>query len=474
MERAQRGPRKLLVLANSGAGKSFLLARCFLDQLAAYCTAPAAATGTVPVFFPLSRFTSGRESLIDQLREWLFARGYHQAEETFAAEVQAGKFSFFLDALDEMKVGIGVEIDELLEPIASLLEWPNVDVIVSGRLGLLGAQLPSLLRNFDVLELHEWEHTNWTTFLEQYVATGHLQHGEANALSSLEGPVRTLTTKPLYCKMIVQEREHVLGNEIRNVADLFRRYVERFWTRRPVAVEFLRPAEKNECMQDVAFQMESDNRAAWNIELLAQYVNRRRPDLASAEEWKRYLMDIRVYSFLDTATDHEREQIFRFSHEAFREYFLAEYLVHRLQGADLECFGEIRLSLEVARMMADILALKSASEIVNLVAMPTPVLKQVRRNLALLEITRRQRCPKWPLQDIDFSGLSLRGIDFSECQLRGAAFINCDLRNTRFDGAQLENAKFHHSRIEGALFKRTRIVASQFQGCDVLPSDMPK
>jgi hypothetical protein len=269
--------------------------------------------------------------------------------------------------------------------------------------------------------------------------------------------------------MIVQEREDVLRMDVHGEADLFRRYVERFWTRRPVAQEFLDTAQKNECMQDISFRMEIENRADWDLGELADYVNRRRPDLATPDDWMRYLLDIRVYSFLDASAGGETGQAFAFSHEAFREYFLAEYLVARLLKGNLEPFREVRLSQEVARMMAGLLALMPASSVVDLSVLPRLAASQVRRNLALLEIVRYRRCPTWPLESVDFSGLDLSGTDFSNCKLEGAGFIACGLLNARFDGATLDKAKFEGSRIAGASFHNTRVTAAQFRNCDTVP-----
>jgi hypothetical protein len=269
--------------------------------------------------------------------------------------------------------------------------------------------------------------------------------------------------------MIVEEREHVLRDRIRNEVDLFRRYVARFWDRRPVATDlFSSNDERNDCMQEIAYRMEDENRMVWTIARLSEYISREKAHLGSLEEWQKYLIAIRVYSFLDASLKNQDE--FAFSHEAFREYFLAEYLVKHL-AEQPPPLGELRISQEVARLMADVLALEHGT---------VPDLKpygqnanskysELPRNLALIEIVARHRCPQWNLEGADFSGLDLTRVDFSGCKLNQAQFLNSDLEGCRFDNAELKNAKFVYSNLDGASFRGVKLDNRQLEGAEGRP-----
>jgi hypothetical protein len=461
-------PRKVAILANSGAGKSYLLGRLFLDHLAQYCK--SSGEQRLPVFFSLSRFI-GKVPFALQLREWLNAHGYpSRSVAAFQEELEAGRFTFYLDGLDEMKLRVGAGVEDLLAPLLPVLSLSNAEIVLTGRSAMFGSKAATCLPDYDVLRLHPWKPNSWHIFLARYQERGHITVEEAKGLRDLKGPMGTLITKPLYCKMIVEEREQVLRNDVRNEADLFRRYVSRFWRHRPVATEFLTSSEeKNQCMQEIAYRMEHDNRLVWSIADLSNYINRDKAHLASLDEWKKYLTEIRVYSFLDASAKNQDE--FAFSHEAFREYFLAEHIVARMIENDLRPISDIRISQEVARIVADVLTLQTERP-VDLAAFATgPLTKHTERprNLALVEIARSKRCPSWPLEGADFSALALAGTDFSGSKLNGALFLNSDLTNCRFDGAELKNAKFLYSKVEGASFRSAVIDRRQLEQVEGRP-----
>lgn len=56
------------------------------------------------------------------------------------------------------------------------------------------------------------------------------------------------------------------------------------------------------------------------------------------------------------------------------------------------------------------------------------------------------------LEDVDFSGSSLRGALLLKTELVGARFDGCDLREADFSGAQLGLTRFVDAERDGALF----------------------
>lgn len=474
---------KTAILANSGAGKSYLLAKFFLKKLKTYCT--DLDSPSIPIFFPLRSF----DPLIPvevQLYRHLQQRGYTRTEPEFYQALEQGHVACYLDALDEMRLGGGAEVEQLLEKLNPLLTLPNLELVLTARLGLFGAKALSLLPHFNVLLLRQWDDTHWHAFLDGYAtlpaqalpeAVKPLQEVEVQALKNLQGPVRSLITKPLYCQMIVEERDHVLQYGIQNEAELFRIYINKFWERREHA--FLTARQKNVCMRDIAYKMEHSDRV-WTITRLADEINRKYGDLADVEAWTRYLKDIRVYSFLDTAVSVGQEDEFSFSHEAFREFFLAEYLVEKLTTLVAKCqvpveeltaddrkertdalqtLAATKISLEVARMIGDLLKLApdyTPEILASAMKLPAATKTHRARNLALVEIVMSGRCPEWKLEGADFSTLSLVGTDFTGCQLDRAQFLNCDLQGCCFDRAHLNKAKFDDSNIAGASFQGSK------------------
>jgi hypothetical protein len=260
--------------------------------------------------------------------------------------------------------------------------------------------------------------------------------------------------------MIVAEREHILRDAVRNVGDLFRRYVERFWERRDLQSD-LSPEQKTVCMMDIAYRMELEQCSDVTTDWILDYVNRHRPEPGKAE-WARFLAAVRVYSFLDTTTAESQERL-AFSHKSFREFFLAEHLVRALSARppalkELDAFG---ISQEVVDFAIDLLDLESVS-----LPEVRSASKNIARNLALLHIGSTGRCPSGcSLQNTRFSGLSLRNVDFSECRLQDAEFINCDLSHAVFRNADLRGAKLRNSNIFGTDFSGATVVEEQLAKC---------
>src|SRR5205085_955976 len=107
-------------------------------------------------------------------------------------------------------------------------------------------------------------------------------------------------------------------------------------------------------MQEVAFAMEASKRHVWSVEDVAEFVNRRDPSVASLEDWKRYMLAVTVYGFLDNEV---RTSRFAFSHASFRDYFVATKLCDEVFNERWNTFGSMVIADQHARFIVDLIEL---------------------------------------------------------------------------------------------------------------------
>ena len=189
---------------------------------------------------------------------------------------------------------VGADVKDLMDEIRPLLDMPNVEVILSARSGLFLAADLDLLKGFEVLRLQKWDvKTDWPQYVDGLLAIGYVNSLEADALKALSGPVRGLVDKPLYCRMIVEQRESILEEGVRNAAELFQKYIKGFWDRGTVIQNLMSRVNREMCLREMAYQMESSNKQ-WRIDEIANLINKEYPHLSNPEDWRTYLTGLRV------------------------------------------------------------------------------------------------------------------------------------------------------------------------------------
>lgn len=454
-----------LMIGPAGAGKSYLLERLFARRLERFCEVPSEIGA--PVYFPLRRFLKPRPLLV-QIHEHV--RGFRYPTsgfDDFKEAVLDGRVPLYLDALDEVPCGPAAQLEDFVAPLHELL-GSSAEIYISARNGLIGARGSLLSPGACILTLSPWGHRHWLTYLEQHQTQGLLTTNEFDALAKLGPPMRDLTSRPLYCRMIVAEREQVLSCAVRNASALFRGYVEQFMSRRPVANEFLIPKEKRELMAKIADHLATLNQRQIALQALSDWVVRTYPAKAGDAQWRRYLNEIRIYSFLEPAARSGSAEVFGFSHEAFREYFLAEHLLPLLCREPRKA-PDRALTREVAERLVELLEIEEQQQGIDgrFVIENLWTISKQRRNAALLRmIWDKGRAPRdWPMDRMDFSGLALADSDFSGCDLAGSKFINTDLSRCRFDSANLTNVDFSYANLTGACWPTSPPKRAKWEGC---------
>lgn len=489
-QRATNPASKIMILGNSGTGKSYLLAKLFLASVQLFKQDPDHAK--IPIFFACRQYFRGRD-IFDHFLECLTPFGFPRDRARFQDLLHQGRFELYIDALDELRAGFAVSAAKRLETFAPLLAIPRLSVLLTSRAGLFSADELSRLADAGIattLRLREWGHDHWLEFLRQHEVRGLLLPDEASRLKALGGETYKLTTKPLFCRMILAERDYLLHHDVRSEAELFHRYVDGFWEQQAQAHgDSWTPVEGNLCMQRLASKMERDGRMIWKVSEISDFLNSEYPDKRSRDDWQKWVTTVRISSFLDASVSHQREDLFSFSHEAFREFFLAQCIVEALvhaTGHQVQLLRDIKIVDEVATMVTGLLALEKRPQTLlqRISGMLTTVM--MRRNVALISIRSQRSCPPIDLCRANFSHLTFAGISFADARLdhadfekstfrsctfpkslRRAVFNRAHLVDCSFRGANLHGSRFHFATLRKCSFEGSIVTSAEFDGADL-------
>jgi hypothetical protein len=395
------------------------------------------------------------------LLEHMNGLGYPERDpDAFIKGIAAGDFVVFLDALDEMPLHPGATAKDLAGVWANLFTMERARVVLSSRSALFEGDAAGCLPGFELMDLQGWApDQDWAEFLRQHEGAGLISRDESAQLSRIAGRARELLDRPLYCKLVLEARDRVLGESLVNVAQLFVFSVERILERNMMVFALLPPEAKRVCMREIAFQMAQDDCRSLKVSELADYLNRKIPTAANPWIWEGYLNEIKVHAFLEKKGDWE------FSHDAMREFFLAEWYLEKIEAggdAGLDEAQEVSFTRETAAFVAGLRRLRPGPPL------PEPGLERPRhkRNLALIRIAAAEGCRGWNLPGADFVGLDLREADFRDCNLQKALFLGADLRHADFRKADLIGAEFDDSRVYGVDFAGAHMDADALQDAD--------
>lgn len=480
------GAKRLAILGNAGTGKSYLLARFLLEKAREYDKAPDEVP--IPILFPLNRFsTRSRLGVLDQLREHLQSFGYPViSNDEFRARISTGEFIFLLDALDELPMSPAARVEEYVQHLKPLLQEPGALFVLTARSGLFAAQAVHVLHEFEIVEPLKWDEESWHEFLRQCATRKIISQDEHEQFLSLtskpESHLKDLIVKPLFARILIETRELVFSQGVVNDVQLLRLYIDSFLNRKVMENDFLDKAEKIQCMQRTACYMEQKHKRILELKEISDLLNKKYPAVASPQDWQRYLMAIKVYGFLDNNLTDD----FYFSHDVFREFFLATKFLadlfeqdQFLQSTRWADFGQAKISLAVAKFMAQLLELGNDSipqEEINAWTRRTqnerkrPSLwfggrpEVVMRNLVLIRAMMSPDCTGLHLSQTDFSNLDLASTNFAGSKLNGGLFIGSNLQNCRFAGADLTYAQFSYSLLNGADFHNANLASANFTG----------
>ncbi len=506
--------RRLVVSANYGQGKTFLAWRLALTL------AETDDRSHIPFFYPLRAFSPN-----------LAGDPFAQISNYFKSQLDgcdlAKLFSahdclLILDGADEipMSAASAITVTEILKSIfASLERFTRLALLVTFRTGLFPQgveQFRKAFPAFGAATLEAWGQSNWEQLLERCEAKGlvHFEHGWRHFRNEVASrSLVDLTSRPLWCRMIVETKDTILSANVAGEAGLYEFYVQNYFRRtmeKSGAAQLLSPAQKLQVMELLAAKMAQrtgsrprSNRVYVNDDDLIAVAAKTFHTLPGGDFTDYIVHDLRVYSLLNHITlylpeSSEYMTYYTFGHNSFEHFFQARGFLNVLsrnlqpEAATVVSLVEILpLASQLDRndavfdfafsllggnpRMVDDIRRSFCRDPTGLYGALTDDVNLVRKVLLRLWIEMERQFHG--RQTVDFTGfrlekLMLSRMNLSRCHfahtnLNSASLMNCDLTESEFTEATCRNTNFTRARLDGTSFIETDV-----RGAIGLPPDL--
>lgn len=456
-------PCRIAVSANYGQGKTFFSWAVAL-RLAGDADAP------LPLFYPLRMFSpQASQSPPAQIAMYL----EHEALRGMDVErlLAERRCLLILDGLDELPAGTK-PVAEILDAIlASLRRFERLSILVTYRTGLFAggtSELPVPLAQFEPVTLDLWSAGGaaWRELLRKCEESGYLQL--PGGWESFDAQIRAtplvhLTERPLWCRMILEFRDRILGEQVTNEAELYEFYARQYLAETDTksgAAHYLNADEKLTLMELLARELAGRNLQYVDDADIARAIH---GQLAvDAGRLRDYLeREVRTYTLLHAFRLHHR-MLFSFGHSSFLDFFFARAVVGMLErGLEGEALARALTILssrkDAVHFAGQLLARRAKARRTVLDALQSggDVEPAVLRGLlhvwiACERATSRSRLDLrgFRLDRAMLSGLDLQNADLEGASLVGAHLIGCDLRGARLLHAKCRGANFTNARTD--------------------------
>jgi TIR domain/Pentapeptide repeats (8 copies)/NACHT domain len=486
---------RLAISANYGQGKTFLVWKLMLEL------AKQSERTHLPFFYPLRNYSpNATDSFFGLLSQ-------HYSKLDLKTIFREQDCLLILDAVDEIPISIANSkiAAQTLKTILDTLEGFNrLAIVVTFRSGLFpgGAQeYRTFFPAYDVALLEAWGDQHWADLLRRCEETRYVAFlgGWEQFYKAVEQrPLRDLTSRPLWCKMIIETRDAILASEIYGETDLYEFYIRTYFEnvqKKAGAFLMLSAADKIRVMGLLAIQIANRVQAS----SMRVYITDADLSAAAAQEFKAIpntqimaflLHEMRSYSLLNTATFTPPDAAkpvtyYTLGHHSFQTFFQAHAFVELLNKGmktiqqrkeDLAALSEqvevneSMMNFVIGLLKRDYTAVHCFPEILRQdpddsesFGETSTAVNQIRRTLLWVWIAYSRTIA--PSYKVDLSGfylnsLVLTGMDLSRCRLSDAKLnraelVNCNLTDSNFADAKCRNTNFTGAKITGATFQGT-------------------
>jgi serine/threonine protein kinase len=474
---------RVAISANYGQGKTFLAWKLAL------VLAAADDRSHLPFFYPLKEYNpNSRWEPFEQISHYLDRHiDQPSTEELFNRH----DCLLILDAVDEMPVSYTALLPVLQAMLQALNRFSRLAILLTFRTGVFAGsehnhkEFPT----YHMATLKPWQAggQHWERLVRLCHETSYapFRHGWARFRDEVaRRPLCDLTSRPLWCRLIIERRDTVLDQEIRAEADLYSFYVDAFFNSKAAAAHYLTSDQKLRVLELLAVALaNSGSKDTWMTEDELRRQAARAFRLLPESQLTDYLThELGTYTLLNCETTRSSDQtIFTFGHQSFQEFFQARALVRLLgdaQGdlgnhqADLhalctevatrdDVLGFVIGLLHRSPTAANLLPSLLRRSVRAVFGVYSDEVNLIRRTLLLIWVTycRRalgQRSPDltgFQLERLLLVGLDLSGCCFRLANFAGTHFIRCELTRTEFGDSRFRGTRFEACKANGEAFR---------------------
>lgn len=482
LERNKRA--RIAISANYGQGKTFLGWKLVLSL------ASQSAQARIPFFYPLKNLSL--HSSINYLDQISIYIQENFPGINFKDILLKHSCLLILDGADEIPAGLSsLQMGDILKNVLNDFDqFQQLAILVSFRTALFQKGLQGFLDKFPAYQgaiLLPWDRFCWSQLLKQCDETGfiHFKKGWKYFRDEVikRPALLDLTTRPLWCRMIIETRDTILSSDVSTEAKLYQFYIEQYFLS-------VRTKARTQLFVDV-------NDKIRVLEILSQELLRRRAtflddaELLSAArkafdvpdgKFREFIgLDLCTYSLLNYHT-FQGTPLYSFDHSSFQDFFAARSVIRDISSARVKhnisllasLFGKkisegfmgfmtgiLRNDNEALMMLRHILC---ADPIVIFGGRSNEI-DLVRKGLLTIWIHYcRSISNEIPVDLIGFrlDQMNLEKMDLSFCDMRSASLNNSnlewtDLKNADLSEAKCYNTRFTHADLTGATINQVDI-----------------
>lgn len=486
----------IMLLGNYGMGKSYFAWRTTLKQ-AERCEREREQR--IPILYPLKKFNYGaameagnnRRDIVDQVLDHARLLDFPRMErKQFKRLLEDGVVQLVLDGLDELSLPHRKQWREVLEPLS---EIDGLCFAVTSRPAYL-RQPQKELEGYSVYELLPWGEREWHLYLDYSRETLSATVGKDALLASIAArpKLASLTTRPLWCYMIVS-----IAGEIPRLHDLalgglYQQFLNTAVKRRPASDSILPLPWQYYAMERFAEECVRNDESSLPEPRLLNLLSRLFESVGFQELRDYLISQFRTYAFLNC----DQQRRYNFGHKSFEDYFTATGTARWLaEQATTQSLGppqiqpreplisRRRLSEVQLSFLVGVLQEPWVQESLGMTPQPggqglqTRVLLFLQRELidehspamlrlnlfrAYLAMLRAEGGEARPL----LNGLCLKGAN-----LAGMDLANCAFQRVDFTDAILSGARLARSSFAGCVFFGAMIDGADFTGADLTDAD---
>jgi TIR domain-containing protein/pentapeptide repeat protein len=489
--------RRCAVLGNYGMGKTYFTWRATLDQ-ADRCDNEREAT--IPILFPLKKFNytasaeqeQKKKDLIDQVLEHAIYFDFPRIDRPqFVRWIEDGVVGIILDGLDELPLPRTRSWTEVVQP---LLDIEAARFVITSRTSYI-QDFEKELAPYSVFELLPWGSREWLQYLECSKEALSPVGGKDVLLDAVakRSNLATLTTRPLWCYMIVSIADQIPKLQDLQLSGLYQQFLDRAVKRRPLMDSLLTLAWQYCAMERFAEECARKQESSLDESQLLTILSRLFEAIGHKELKEFLTKQVRTYAFLNC----DRDKKYNFGHKSFQDYFAAtgvgRWMAEQSAGyqsgppefTSREPFiAERPLTEEQAVFLAGILQEGWILESLEIVPpsegkkLHSKILLFLQRELATDDGSQIARTNLFRLYlnlvrggDEEgqpfLNGFSLKGVNLAEVDLS-----NCIFQKVDFTDALLSRASFRGSRFPGCIFFGATIDGADFTDADLAGADL--
>jgi len=271
---------------------------------------------------------------------------------------------------------------------------------------------------------------------------------------------------------ILKEGKKSGDNKI-NASKLYSVYTDN-WLRREDSKNktLIKRADKEYFCKELALELYLSDSPSISYKSFPSTIKKHFSDIERIEEVDYFSHDIQSCSFLTS----DRSGDFRFIHQSFMEYFIADRVITKLEARLIrpknnkpideinKILGVVYLSMQICLFIIDLLEFQSRDILNDIITYYDDINSVSRSNLLSILAKTKTNISEF-IKKHKESILDVTHVDFSQAIFRGETLVNISFNNIQFYSVTFDETIFSNCDFRGAVFYKCNFRKVKFNDC---------